>query len=232
MFVTPDETLALRRFLHITSNWPKCSTGVNSSLECDNKAWNSLGLCIRDYKGKGPHLVVLFCCKIHGRLFEVFRFFVCPSMVEVPQAPGPPAPPVQQIQQAPPQAANLEVDTFSFFQTGVSFITWTVMLLWSNVNFSEFSCSSGYFAFTSSLFMLPYFGLGRSPISYVICLALAALGVRWKSKCHLHFSFSDRERLLRGSCSSSVYFTVLYLNPPGFHSIYFRLGQLQVACVW
>ena len=22
------------------------------------------------------------------------------------------------------------------------------------------------------------------------------------------------------------------LNPPGVHSIYFRLGQLQVACVW
>ena len=42
------------------------------------------------------------------------------------------------------------------------------------VNFSEFSCSSGYFAFTNSLFMLPYFDLGRhqyllgSPISYVI----------------------------------------------------------------
>ena len=60
-------------------------------------------------------------------------------MVKVPQAPGPPASPVQQIQQAPPQAANLEVDMFSVFQTGVSFITWTVMLLWSNVNFSEFS---------------------------------------------------------------------------------------------
>ena len=159
---------------------------------------------IRDYKGKAPHLVVLFCRKIHGRWFKVFGFFFCPSMVKVPQAPGPPASPVQQIQQAPPQAANLEVDMFSVFQTGVSFITWTVMLLWSNVNFSEFSCSSGYFAFTSSLFMLPYFDLGRhqyllgSPISHVICLALAALGVRWKCKCHLHFSFSDRER---GSCS-------------------------------
>ena len=35
-------------------------------------------------------------------------------------------PPVQQIQQAPPQAANLEVDMFSVFQTGVSFTTWTV----------------------------------------------------------------------------------------------------------
>ena len=98
---------------------------------------------------------------------------------------------------------------FSVFQTGVSFITWIVTLLLSNVNFSEFSCSSGYFAFTNSLFMLPYFDSGRhqhllgSPISYVICLALAALGVRWKSKCHLHLSFSDRERLLRGSCSFS-----------------------------
>ena len=73
-------------------------------------------------------------------------------MVKVPQAPGPPAPPVQQIQQAPPQAANLEVDMFSVFQTGVSFITWTVLLLWLNVNFSEFSCSSGYFAFINYLF--------------------------------------------------------------------------------
>ena len=79
------------------------------------------------------------------------------------------------------------------------------MLLWSNVNFSEFSYSSGYFAFANSLFMLPYFDLGRhqyllgSPISYVICLALVALSIRWKSKCHLHLSFSDRERLLRGS---------------------------------
>ena len=94
------------------------------------------------------------------------------------------APPVQQIQQAPPQAANLEVDMFSVFQTGVSSITWNVMLFWSN----EFSCSSGYFAFTNSLFMLPYFDLGHhqyllgSPISYVICLALAALRVRWKPK--------------------------------------------------
>ena len=29
-----------------------------------------------------------------------------------------------------------------------------------------------------------------------------------------------------------MYFTVLNWNPPGVHSIYFRLGQLQVACVW
>ena len=50
-------------------------------------------------------------------------------MVKAPQAPGPPTPPVQQIQQAPPQAANLEVDIFSVFQTEVSFITWHVMLL-------------------------------------------------------------------------------------------------------
>ena len=94
-------------------------------------------------------------------------------MVKVPQAPGPPAPSVQQIQQAPPQAASLKVDMFSVFQTAVSFITWTVRLLWSNVIFSEFSCSSGYCAFTNSVFMLPYFDLGRqyllgSPNSYVI----------------------------------------------------------------
>ena len=87
---------------------------------------------------------------------------------------------------------------FSVFQTGVSLITWNVMLLWSNVNFSGFSRSSGYFACTNSLFMLPNFNLGRhqyllgSPLSYVICLALTALRVRWKSKCHVHFSFSDR----------------------------------------
>ena len=102
-------------------------------------------------------------------------------MVQVPQAPGPPAPSIQQAQQAPPQAANTEVDMLSVFHTGVSIITWNVMLRWSNVNFSEFSCSSGYFTFTNSLFMLPYFDLGHhqyflgSPISYVICLAFAAL---------------------------------------------------------
>ena len=102
-------------------------------LEFDNKAWSSHGLCIRDYKGKAPHFVVLFCRKIHGRWFEVFGFFFCPSMVKVSQAPGPPASPVQQIQQAPPQAANLEVDMFLFFKLeSVSFITWTVMLLSSN----------------------------------------------------------------------------------------------------
>ena len=127
-------------------------------------------------------------------------------MVQVPQAPGPPAPPIQQTQQAPPQAANTEVDMLSVFHTGVSIITWNVMLLWSNVNFSEFSCSSGYFAFTNSLFMLPYFDLGHnqyflgSLISYVLCLAFAAPRVRWKSKCHLHFQF-----FLAGS----IYYVVL-----------------------
>ena len=137
-------------------------------------------------------------------------------MVKVPQAPGPPAPPVQQIQQAPPQAANLEVDMFSVFQTGVSFITWSVMLFCSNVNL----LSSPVHHLPIPC-LLPNFDLERhqyllgSPISYVICLALAALRVRWKSKCHLHFRFSHRERLLRGSCSASVYFTVLNLNPPG-----------------
>ena len=99
-------------------------------------------------------------------------------MVQVPQASGPPAPSIQQAQQAPPQAANTEVDMLSVLHTGVSIIIWNVMLRWSNVNFS---CSSGYFAFTNSLFMLPYFDLGHhqyflgTPISYVICLAFAAL---------------------------------------------------------
>ena len=113
-------------------------TGQNSPRECI-KRWNvttKRGIhtvyVFATIKVKRPILLFSFAVKSTAAGSKCLVFFFCPSMVKVPQAPGPPAPPVQQIQQAPPQAANLEVEMFSVFQTGVSFITWTVMLLWSN----------------------------------------------------------------------------------------------------